>query len=263
MSPARTLLSNALLSPWPETDLLSWDSPRLPRQRRSCDRHRASAAPGTPPSTCSPASTPGPVSPPPLRPLEDHSRSRVPTSWFCTTAPVCSADRPVAGTAALSAPKRVPSWESRDVPASLPIGVRRVSGQPPGLITRRCAIPATRTPLEERSPSAAVPRHRGPSPPGVVLPRALDLPSLPLPVPTLSRIFAIRSPPGSCSTDGSVPPAALCRRADGLSFLGFPSSTPTRCGSCRAHSRAPDPSSARAATEVAASGFQPARCRCG
>jgi hypothetical protein len=48
-----------------------------------------------PPSTCSPASTPSAMSPPHLRPLANQTRSPVPTSWFHTTSPVCSAARSV------------------------------------------------------------------------------------------------------------------------------------------------------------------------
>ena len=44
-----------------------------------------------PSSTCSFASTPGPMSPPCLRPLAYHARSPVPTSWFRTTSSVFSA----------------------------------------------------------------------------------------------------------------------------------------------------------------------------
>lgn len=44
-----------------------------------------------PSSTCSFASTPGPMSPPRLRPLVNQTRSPVPTSWFRTTSSVCSA----------------------------------------------------------------------------------------------------------------------------------------------------------------------------
>jgi hypothetical protein len=77
------------------------DRPSSPGIRPDRRTHRTSLPDGvssdlhTPPSTCSPASTPSAMSPPRLRPLVNQTRSPVPTSWFLTTSPVCSAARSV------------------------------------------------------------------------------------------------------------------------------------------------------------------------
>jgi hypothetical protein len=102
-------------------DHLSWDSPVLVHTPYIAAQP-AFQRPITPPSTCSPASTPSAMSPPHLRPLANQTRSPVPTSWFRTTSPGFSA--------AFSVRRTTPFGASRVAgllhPATDP-GVRRVS----------------------------------------------------------------------------------------------------------------------------------------
>jgi hypothetical protein len=109
-----------------------------------------------PSSTCSPASTPGVMSPSHLRPLTNHARSPVPTLWFLTTSSDFSAARSFGALLTLAGPEsrglvasRCQSWGSSRFWSVRPVA------RPP--------IPSPRRylPLEGFHSSTAVPCHHG------------------------------------------------------------------------------------------------------
>jgi hypothetical protein len=82
-------------------------------------------------------------------------------------------------------------------------------------------FPATRTPFEGIPQPQPYPVTRATCLPDVFVPRSPDLPSFPLPFPTLSPAPETRPSPRPFSIAGYVPTAALCRRRLACPPVGF------------------------------------------
>jgi hypothetical protein len=100
--------------------------------------------------------------------------NHVPTAWFRTTSPVCSAVHPVTGAAANPPLLTIPLRVAGLLHPAANRGVHRVS-QWLLLLPGLAAVLAMLLPLEGFPPSSAVPCHHGPCPPAVPSLRCSDL----------------------------------------------------------------------------------------